>query len=357
MEIDVIGARLRSHANKTIKPPNCQSLERLAIPSPVRLLDGIGQRAALWVKDDSRVHTIYGGNKCRKLAHILRRTVSRGKNGVVTFGAAGSHHVLATGLFARECGLSARAFLIPQPWSAHAHSVLQASVNCGMELLPAVLSWPAISAASNSCLPSRDIIAPGGSNVCGSMGYLEAALELAAQVRSGALPEPDIIVVAFGSAGTAAGLWAGVEHAGLKSTIVAVSVVGIRGRLLYARWLANALLKSVGSAASLRTSRLVAYSDWLGNGYGFETAPARTASSIGAAFDLPLDPTYTAKAFAGALALVIGNRTGSIDAIPWPTQSLPVRNVLYWHTLSATNTQPISEDATGIPKKIRSLLR
>lgn len=334
-----------------------QSLVGMCLPSPVRLLEQVSHRACLWLKDDSHLHSIYGGNKCRKLVHILQHASSRGMREVVTFGAAGSHHVLATGLFARAWGFSSRAFLIPQPWSLHAQTVLRASVNSGIELVPVAFSALTL-ATTAACLASDCfLVAPGGSSVCGAMGYFEAALELADQVRNHQLPEPDLIVVAFGSTGTAAGLWAGIEHSGLKSKILAVSVLRAPGRLMYARRIAQQLLNRIRSTATLDATRLSIDSRWVGDGYGIETASARTAIDVGASLDLPLDPTYTGKAFAAALALVIGDRIGSITPVPWPTDSPGVHNVLYWHTLSATSPQSELANADPIPGNLASLLQ
>ena len=82
--------------------------------------------------------------------------------------------------------------------------------------------------------------------MCGSLGYFEAAWNSRAQIEHGELPEPDYIVLAFGTGGTAAGLLAGAEFAGLKSKIVGVSVLRGAGRAFYAKRLANAILRSVG---------------------------------------------------------------------------------------------------------------
>jgi 1-aminocyclopropane-1-carboxylate deaminase/D-cysteine desulfhydrase-like pyridoxal-dependent ACC family enzyme len=326
------------------------------LPSPVRLLEQVGQCASLWLKDDSRLHPVYGGNKCRKLLQILRQVSSRGKTEVVTFGAAGSHHVLATGLFAKAWGLSSRAFLFPQPWSPHAQAVLQASVNSGIKLVPTAFSAQTL-AATVACLDSDCyVIAPGGSSVCGAMGYFEAALELADQVRTHQVPEPDFIVVAFGSTGTAAGLWAGIEHAGLRSKILAVSVLRAPGRFMYARRIAQQLLSRQRSHATLDATRLCVDSRWVGDGYGIETASARTAIDVGASLDLPLDPTYTGKAFAAALALVISDRIGSIAPVCWPLDSPGDHNVLYWHTLSAMSPQSELANVDPIPGNLASLL-
>jgi D-cysteine desulfhydrase len=330
----------------------------ITTPSPVRCLKQTESGGSLWVKDDSRIHALYGGNKCRKLAHLLRDAENRKKSRLTTFGAAGSHHVLATGLLGSSRGFSVRAFVIAQPWSAHAEQVLCASVTSGIELIPVQPTWTAIKAAVLLRDPKAAIIPPGGSNLCGAMGYFEAAIELAQQVKRGDVPEPDYIVAAFGTAGTVAGLLAGTEYSGLKSVIVGVSVLKAPGRSLYARRLANTILRSVGSDCTVNSDRLIIDSRWLGAGYGFATESGRTATSIAAPLDLPLDPTYTAKAFAGALSLVNERKIGSNAEAPASTMAGSPVHVLYWHTLDASRSDnQEAARAPAVPQKLRALLR
>jgi D-cysteine desulfhydrase len=334
----------------------------ITLPSPIRTLYASRTGATLWVKDDSGIHRIYGGNKCRKLAHILRAAEQQRKRRIVTFGAAGSHHVLATALLARSLGFEARAFVVPQPWSSHAEQVLRASCASGIELIP-VLSLATAARAAIRMIDLRSMfVPPGGSNVCGGLGYFEAAIELAQQVRRGELPEPDYIVLAFGTGGTAAGLLAGAAFAGLKSTIVGVSVLRGAGRALYARRLANSILRSAGAGMKVGGDNLVIDTRWLGAGYGIETEPGKLALARGASLDLPLDPSYTAKAFAGALALIEGRKQmqstkSSANGGPFPKLRSPCNHVLYWHTLSAPRTLQIDAAAAAVlPRKLQDLL-
>ena len=75
-------------------------------------------------------------------------------------------------------------------------------------------------------------------------------------------------------------------------------------------------------------------------------------AKISALIDLPLDPTETSRSFAVTPTLAMANRTGAIDAIACATRSLPVRNVLYWLTMSAMTARHDSKGATGIPKPL-----
>jgi len=153
------------------------------------------------------------------------------------------------------------------------------------------------------------LLPAGGSSPVGALGYVEAALEIAAQVEAGALPEPAHVVVPVGTGGTAAGLALGFQIAGLGSRVLGVVVndqLRLDGPTLarLARRTAE-LLERRG--AELGGPRL--HPDGfdltraeLGAGYGHPTEAAALAAERAAAEGLALDPVYTAKAMAGLLA-------------------------------------------------------
>src|SRR4051812_6441451 len=66
-------------------------------PTPVARLPGlVAPSVELWIKHDDLSGTVYGGNKVRKLEFLLGEARARGARRLVTLGAIGSHHVLAT---------------------------------------------------------------------------------------------------------------------------------------------------------------------------------------------------------------------------------------------------------------------
>ena len=67
-------------------------------------------------------------------------------------------------------------------------------------------------------------IPPGGSSTLGSLGYVNAALELKKQIDDGMLPEPEYIFCALGSKGTLAGLMLGTRLSGMKTRVYGVRV-------------------------------------------------------------------------------------------------------------------------------------
>lgn len=289
--------------------------------------------ARLWLKHDGVTHPVYGGNKIRKLVFVLDEVERLGARRILTFGTTGSHHVLATALLARARGIDTAAVLTPQPMTSHVEAMSRAIDAQGVRVYRArsALTAPFVFLLAQE--QGDYVLAPGASTPLGARGYAEAVLELARQVRSGVVAEPDIIVVPLGSGGTAAGLLAGLVHYEMKSRVLAVAVVDAplaRRRVL---GLARRTLDAMGSLASPSElpGRLVVDRSQLGAGYGHAPPDyAELAELAKRACAVELDETYTAKAFAAALAL-------TRDVLP---RERPL-DVLYWHTLSATPLEPL----------------
>ena len=316
-------------------------------PTPVVRVASLSRPGSdLWVKRDDQTHEVYGGNKVRKLEYLLAEALARGASRVVTVGAAGSHHVLASAYFGRNVGLSVEAILVPQPSTEHVLEVLRADVGLGLRAFP-VGSWSAVPLALLARVAvGAWPITVGGSNVSGSMGYVQAARELATQVREGALPEPDVCVVALGSGGTAAGLAAGFAAEGLKTRVVGACVSTPPWALrLISLWLARACARRAGGLARAASvsGRLSIDTRFLGAGYGHASAAAaEAADEARREAGLTVDPTYTAKAFASAL---------------WHVRARQARHVLYWHTLSGAPMSLLLERAPALSALDPSLRR
>jgi D-cysteine desulfhydrase len=307
-----------------VAPPSLS----LNLPTPVQRLELEGVGGRLWLKQDGLSHAKYGGNKARKLALLLEHAARVGARRVLTFGAAGSHHVLATATFAADFGLEVAAVLLPQPGTEHARSVLRRSLAAGLTPYPARSALAAVWSLVRHHRRGDYVIPPGGSNALGARAYALAVAELEEQVAQGAMPAPDWIVNPLGSGGTAAGLLAGLATSRLPTPLLAVGVVGNPFAAAHVRYLAARTLKLAGRAplnAAWRR-RLVVDASQVGPGYGFATNAGERATRDAAAVSLHLDPTYTAKAFAAALTLARGEHPFITDA----------GKVLYWHTLDAT---------------------
>ena len=316
-------------------------LERLKLgerPTPVRELTRLGDergQAPVWIKDDG-AYSSFGGNKARKLEWLLADAQRRGKRTILTGGALGTNHGLASALFARRLGMRTVLVLVPQPETEHVRRQLERMRAAGAELHLAAGVLRAYGLATSLMLRRASaplnlpyFLRPGGSVPLGCVGYVEAAIELAKQVDAGELPEPSHVVVALGSGGTAAGLLAGLKLAGLRSRLVCVLVndlirVDERTVARLARRTLRLLRRRGASVGEVEvaSSDVVLERDWLGPGYGHSTPAAEEAMALFAEReDVALEPVYTAKAVAALLEL---NRRGAFESGP----------VLYWHTYS-----------------------
>ncbi|MEV5974887.1 pyridoxal-phosphate dependent enzyme [Streptomyces sp. NPDC051921] len=280
-------------------------------PTPVRELTGT-TRDDLWCKDESGYGSGgWGGNKVRKLEWLLPEVRRHGARTLLTVGATGTNWGLAATLYARELGIDTVLALIDQPEDEHVREQLRRLRLSGATLHLTRGKWRTIASAPwlflrhtrGSRLPYY--LPAGGSAPIGVLGYVEAGLELGAQVAAGELPEPRHVVTAVGSGGTAAGLALGCALAGLRSRVLGVVVndtlplatsdlIRLAGR-------AAGVLRERGAVLDVPPLRLASTRDHLGGGYGHPTPGATAAAGVAEGAGLRLDPVYTAKAFAAAL--------------------------------------------------------
>lgn len=296
--------------------PSLPHVELCSLPTPVRPLERLAP--GLWMKDDSRTAPLWGGNKPRKLEWLIADAKARGRRTLLTFGGLATNHGLATALYAREHGMECVLALVDQPVDEHVERQLErihasgAHVYVTRTKARTVAALPWLMLRHGRAYP----VPPGGSSPVGSLGFVEAALELAAQVRAGELPEPDTVWCALGSGGTAAGLALGLRMAGLRTAVRAVHVND--GLKLTEETIARLARRTPVDGDELNDVRVV--HGYLGAGYGHATGAARAA--IERARDdegLALDPVYTGKTMAAVLDHA---RDGGGPA-------------LYWHTYSA----------------------
>lgn len=303
------------------------SLARL--PTPVARLPLDGEA---WIKRDDLTGGPYGGNKVRKLEFLLGEAQRVGAERLITVGAIGSHHALATTIYGRAAGFEVTTVLLPQPLTPHVSAVLEGMRRHGAEvrLVGSAAAVPAGVAKARLAHRRERLytIAAGGSSPVGTLGYVNAALELADQVAAGAMPAPGAVHVAGGTLGTAVGLAFGFALLGWDTDVVAHRITS---RAITNRRRARALIDGVrrileavseeplpSRAGVLGRFRIE--HDQIGKGYGFATDAASEAIRWFETGSQPtLDATYTAKAAAGFLAAAT-----NAD-----------RPLLYWHTLSA----------------------
>jgi len=323
-------------------------------PTPVAELPappGFGGR--LFVKRDDRTSTRFGGNKVRKLEYLFADAERQGARTLVTLGGIGSNQCLGTTLHGRARGHTVEVSLMRQPVTDGVRSALRGMAAAGARIRYADSFVGALRNARGALHAGRRagerpyFIPFGATNLLGTLGYVSAGLELAAQVRDGVCPRPDCQLVAAGTCGTAAGLLVGMRLAGASGAVIAVGVV-------HRAWLTRLLILWYANRTAALLARLDpgaprmrfgwgdvgVVADQLGPGYGHGTAAARRAVEW-ARPHLTLETTYTGKALAsllephGALA-----RAGV---------------VLFWDTHNSSPF-PLAPTLDHLPDRLRDLL-
>jgi D-cysteine desulfhydrase len=263
--------------------------------------------ATLLIKRDDLDTPLLGGNKARALELLL--ATADPQRTVLTVGATGSTHALAVARLGSALGL--RTQVITWPQETHAVADATAVRMRGLaDVTPArSVAGALLRAAWRRAMHRVHWIPAGGSTPLGALGHVDAALELVSQFARDGRAMPERIVLPLGSGGTTAGLLVGLAVAGVHTEVVGVRVVprlvANRGHVLRLARRARALLASLTgeSLRPLDASRLVIEHGAYGGAYGRETVDARRAATLlRAAGGPPLEGTYSAKAFAVALA-------------------------------------------------------
>ncbi|MFX0106136.1 MAG: 1-aminocyclopropane-1-carboxylate deaminase/D-cysteine desulfhydrase [Candidatus Hodarchaeota archaeon] len=278
-------------------------------------------KGQIFIKRDDINHHIYGGNKLRKFEFIFGNAIlKKKKKAIVTYGGIGTHHGLVSAILCNKLNppLKCDLFLFNQPLTWHVQRSLllydyfKAKLHLGktdiFTFIKALFFW--------IFHRKYEFILPGGSLLFGRgtplgvVGFIEAIFELNEQIKSGQIPEPDLIFLANATTGTAAGLVAGCKLLGLKSKVFAVAV--------YKKFLANAsnLARNANKALKYLYKKdenfpkiKVTEDDfelvrgYLGSGYGVKTKKSQNA--VDTIFDLEgkekgfsFETTYTGKAMA-----------------------------------------------------------
>ena len=317
------------------------------VPTPVERLTKLEkyfnlEDGQIYIKRDDKNHQIYGGNKLRKLEFIFGNTIKRKKKkAIVTCGGIGTNHGLACLIACNILNppLKCDLFLFNQPLTWHVQRSLLLYDYFGAKLhfgkrdvstyIKALFFW--------IFHRKYDFILPGGSPLIGRgtplgiVGFIEAILELNEQIKKGQISEPDIIFIAAGTTGTAAGLIAGCKLLGLKTKVYAVAVVKdfIVNSSNLARNASKALKylhKKDKNFPKLKVTEddFELIKGYLGSGYGVKTI--RGQKAVDTIFELEgkekgfdLETTYTGKAMAGMFDFLIKEENKNKIILFWNT--------------------------------------
>jgi hypothetical protein len=192
-----------------------------------------GQGPEVWIKRDDMLGLFPGGNKTRKLEFLVADALAQGADTLITCGAPQSNHCRITLAAAVKEGLKCR-FVIEERVPGSFHE--DASGNHFMFRLLGVEAITVVPGGSNMAAAMQQvadelaaqgrkgyIIAGGGSNAIGGLGYVACAQELQQQLFEQGV-QIDRVVVGSGSSGTHGGLVAGFLGNHIHIPIVGIGV-------------------------------------------------------------------------------------------------------------------------------------
>ncbi|WP_291322739.1 D-cysteine desulfhydrase [Desulfonatronospira sp.] len=295
------------------------------------LSKALGKDVNLFVKRDDLLPGAGGGNKTRKLEFSLADALEQGADTIITCGAVQSNHSRLTASWCCKENLDCHLILEERVKGTYSP---EASGNNFLFDLLNIKSIAVVPGGSDMMAEMRKkgdelkshgkkpYIVPGGaSNAIGALGYAVCAEEIMNQLNVAHLGI-DHIVVPSGSAGTHAGMVAGMFGTNANIPVSGVNVSRPKkDQEDIVHNLAEETAQKLEMKMSIPREAVVCYDQYVGPGYSLPTDSMVEAVRIFAKHEaILLDPVYSGKAAAGLLDLV---RCGH-----FPRGS----NVLFLHT-------------------------
>jgi L-cysteate sulfo-lyase len=267
----------------------------------------------LWIKRDDCTGLATGGNKTRKLEFLIADAIEKGADMLVTQGAVQSNHVRQTAAAACKFGLDCHALLerrVPgreEDYETTGNVLFDQMFGISLEFRPAGLDMNAEAMEVTEKLAAAGrkpyFIPGGGSNEIGALGYVSCAYELLDQIKANNL-DVGWIVLATGSAGTHAGMLAGLHAAGSTIPVMGISVRQPEEKQIAAVHKLAVLTAAQLTDTPLGVEKVIVDDGYVGAGYGQPTQGTLDAINLIARREgLLFDPVYSGKGLAGMIGL------------------------------------------------------
>lgn len=275
----------------------------------------LGGKVNVYIKRDDLLPGTAGGNKTRKLDFCIADALEKGADTIITCGAVQSNHCRLTLSWAVKEGLDCHLVLEERVKNSYKP---EASGNNFLFQLLGVKSITVVEGGSNMMAEMEKVaeklkaqgkkpyIVPGGaSNAIGALGYVSCMEEIMNQMFTQGL-NFDHMIVPSGSAGTHAGIIAGMIGNAINIPVTGIGVNRPKPKQEEAVYtLANQTLELIGAGVSVPREKVVAYDDYVGPGYSLPTdAMVEAVKLLATTEGILLDPVYSGKAMSGLIDLV-----------------------------------------------------
>ena len=298
------------------------------LPTPLEPLPRLSAHLRgprLWVKREDCTGLGFGGNKLRKLDHVLHEAIAEGADTLVSGGVVQSNSQRQVAAAAAKLGLGCHLAVYhgrvapPTPaYETSGNALLNRLYGASLHAVP----WmgdrnQAIERLADELRARgrRPYVVPYGvSNALGAVGYASALLEIATQ--TGALGfTPRAIVHCSGSGGTQAGLAVAAASVLPETDIVGIDIDAEPERVAAdVRRYAHAAAEVLDVAFD--DTRIEVVAGHAGPAYGtVHDATIEALHLAGRLEALVLDPVYSGKGLAGLIALARAGRWSAADDV------------------------------------------
>ncbi|MCE7749282.1 MAG: pyridoxal-phosphate dependent enzyme [Candidatus Heimdallarchaeota archaeon] len=323
-------------------------------PTPIHKMEEISKELnhkEIWVKRDDLTDDIYGGNKLRKYEFVFADILKKNKKRILTQGAIGTNHGLATTVHAKKFGLETHLFLVEQKLSQHVRENLLCHHYFGARLNLMKSNFRRKLAIKARLFIDKKayFVTTGASSPLGTLGFVNAAFELKEQIDAKLIPEPDKLFVTVGSLATCAGLVLGLELAKVRTKVIGIGVTdpiwSSKKNTLDLAVKALELMRtrdsSIPDVSDVIGERLIVDHRYFGGQYGVPTEEAMEAIKIAKKDELKLEYVYTGKTLSGLIDYIRKNKLQKDEII------------IFWNSKSSADLTSVIEEVNyqDLPRK------
>lgn len=291
---------------------NKSSLEFL--PRLTKYLDG----PKIYIKRDDEGGRSAGGNKLRKYERIIGDAIATNCDTLIIAGHFQSN--AARELVGAACQLGLKSIVVCKELISNQNATFLQNGNAllmnlmGADIVTINKADDFLKEMHNVAQQVSEkggkpyIIPFGGSNLLGSLGYVECVEEIKEQSQI----EADYIYTPIGSGGTQAGIIAGIVKNKMKTNVVGISVLHkteVASKIV--EDLTNETLNYFGLDI-VKSEKVIIDDNFIGQGYGITTKESiETIKLLAKLEGIFLCPVYTSKAMTGLIDHI---KTGKIKS-------------------------------------------
>lgn len=264
--------------------------------------------AECWIVRDDLLPFPLPGNKVRKFEAEFA-TIPEGVDVLITNGGVSSNHCRTVAMFAAQRGLQAHLVLHGEESDRNSISIrMLETLGATFAIGPATTIRERIEQHEQLLMAENKkvhIVSGGGHTVAGAQAFKDAGI---AAFRDSNF---DQVFVASGTGATQGGLVAAAEVSSPQTKVIGVSVARDRSRGIPP-------VEEAAKWAGASSPQVYFLDEYRAGGYGKSDSQIEEAVQLGWRLGVPLDSTYTGKAFSAM--------------VDWSRREQLGERVLFWHT-------------------------